>query len=321
MKSGRKQRKITKCSGCLGLSEPNLWGTIKVFGGVLWIARGGCSSDAIAKISIYLRISAEHISPREKLLICSELHTVSSPALMKGHQPLTRFCWNMDILFSSLAAMTMPRSQLLAVFAARGNPFRFNSRVPKERSNVTTLRDQTDMMAFKQQLPDEIHGAMQQLGHKFQSWGSLYTVSHSFVLPWHRLICVPNYSLSKKCVSLQCDASKTSKSCVSDTTLYIPVQNTGLARPQVKFSQLYHILTQEIICRESFKVPHLKHQLSRYFALCLFQGKYVFSFTNHHLFLCWEIVEREHKAPVEVALSCQGVVMYVCLLLVLFQTL
>lgn len=114
---------------------------------------------------------------------------------------------------------------------------------------------------------------------------------------------------------------KTSKSWVSDTALYVPLQYTGLVRPQVKFKQFHYVLTQEIIWRESFKVPHLKHQLSRYFPLCLFQGKYVFSFTNHHLFLCWEVVEWEHKAPVEVALSCQGVVMYVCLLLVLFQAL
>lgn len=135
---------------------------------------------------------------REKLFICSELPTVSSPALMKGHQPLTRFCWNMEILFSSLAATTMPRSQLLAVFAARGNPFRFNSRVPGGRSNVTTLRGQTDVNAFKQQLPDGIHGAMQQPGLRLHSWGSPSTVSHSFVLSWHRLIQVPNYSLSKK---------------------------------------------------------------------------------------------------------------------------
>lgn len=89
----------------------------------------------------------------------------------------------------------------------------------------------------------------------------------------------------------------------------------------MKLRQFHCILTQEIIWRESFKVPHLKHQLSRYFALCLFQGKYVFSFTDHHLFLCWEVVEWEHEAPVEVALSCQGVVMYVCLLFVLFQAL
>lgn len=32
-------------------------------------------------------------------------------------------------------------------------------------------------------------------------------------------------------------------------------------------------------------------------------------------------MEREHKAPVEVALSCQGIVMYICLLFVLFQAL
>lgn len=42
--------------------------------------------------SVCLRISAEQISPREKMFVCSELPTVSSPALVKGHQPLTRFC-------------------------------------------------------------------------------------------------------------------------------------------------------------------------------------------------------------------------------------
>jgi len=175
--------------------------------------------------SVCLRISAEHITPREKLFICSELPTVSSPDLMKGHQPLTRFCWNMEILFSALAATTMPRSQLLAVFAARGNPFRFSSRVPGGRSNVTTLRDRTEMNTFKQQLPDEIHGAMQQLGPKLQSWGSLCTIRHSFILPWHHLIQVPNYSFSKKCTCSQRGASEKDKQILGlrHTSLYVPL--------------------------------------------------------------------------------------------------
>lgn len=43
-------------------------------------------------LSVCLSISAEPISSREKPLFCSDLPTVSSPALIKGHQPLMRFC-------------------------------------------------------------------------------------------------------------------------------------------------------------------------------------------------------------------------------------
>lgn len=117
--------------------------------------------------SVSVRIIAESKGPSKNLFICSEMPTVSSPALMKGHQPLTRFCWNMEILFSSLIATAMPRSQLLAVFAALWKPFRFSSRVPGERSDVTVPRDQKDTKAFKQQFLGKTHGAMQHFGPSF----------------------------------------------------------------------------------------------------------------------------------------------------------
>lgn len=54
----------------------------------------------------------------------------------------------------------MPTSQLLAVFAARGNPFRFSSRVPGGRSDVIALGDHEYTNAFKQ----KVHEAVQHLG-------------------------------------------------------------------------------------------------------------------------------------------------------------
>ena len=59
--------------------------------------------------------------------------TVSSLLLAKGHQPRTRFCWNMEILLSSLAFSNLVRSQALADFAARGKLLRFISREPVKR--------------------------------------------------------------------------------------------------------------------------------------------------------------------------------------------
>lgn len=110
----------------------------------------------------------------------------------------------MEILFSSLIATAMPRSQLLAVFAARWKPFRFSSRVPGERSDVTALRDQKDTKAFKQQFLGKTHGAMQHFGPTF-------IAKHLPVpsaIPLHCCIQVPNYSLCKKWIQWQSGASE-----------------------------------------------------------------------------------------------------------------
>lgn len=145
-------------------------------------------------LSVCLSISAEPISSREKPLFCSDLPTVSSPALIKGHQPLMRFCWNMEILFSALAAKTVPRSQLLADFAARGNPFRFNSRVPGGRIHVRTLRNQ------------DRHKGIQTAASRWdtQSNAAAWAQASELGIPLDCTgIWVPNYTPSKKSVSLQ----------------------------------------------------------------------------------------------------------------------
>lgn len=59
--------------------------------------------------------------------------TVSSLLLAKGHQPRTRLCWNIDILFSSFAFSNLERSQAFADLAARGKLLRFISREPGKR--------------------------------------------------------------------------------------------------------------------------------------------------------------------------------------------
>lgn len=59
--------------------------------------------------------------------------TVSSLLFAKGHQPRTRFCWNMEILLSSLAFSNLDKSQAFADLAARGKLLRFISREPAKR--------------------------------------------------------------------------------------------------------------------------------------------------------------------------------------------
>ncbi len=63
------------------------------------------------------------------MLVCAALyvckHTVSSPALLKGHQPLALFCWNMEIF--STTSVNISNLHDFAVFAPRGKPWRSNS--------------------------------------------------------------------------------------------------------------------------------------------------------------------------------------------------
>lgn len=100
------------------------------------------------------------------------------------------------------------------------------------------------------------------------SWGFLCTVGHSFVLSWHSHL-ISNYWIDKKCVSLHCGASEREKQKLGLRHHFL--HTSAKHRPgETKFRQIHCILTQEIIWRESFEIPHLKHQLSRYFAFCLF---------------------------------------------------
>lgn len=58
--------------------------------------------------------------------------TVSSPDLVKGHQPRARFCWKIEIL--SVTSVNMSTLHNLAVFDPRGNPWRSNSSVPAKKT-------------------------------------------------------------------------------------------------------------------------------------------------------------------------------------------
>lgn len=61
-------------------------------------------------------------------LVC--VRTVSSPDLLKGHQPLALFCWKMEIL--SVPSVNKSALHDFAVFAPRGKPWRSNSTVPAQ---------------------------------------------------------------------------------------------------------------------------------------------------------------------------------------------
>lgn len=58
-------------------------------------------------------------------------------------------------------------------------------------------------------------------------------------------------------------------------------------------------------------VPHLEFEPRRYFALGFVPREQRFLFRYNNLFLRHQIVEREHKSPVEITLARQRPVMYV----------
>lgn len=63
--------------------------------------------------------------------VCSP--TVTSPDLVKGHQPLDRFCWKMEIL--SVPSLSMSALHDLADFVPRGKLWRSISTVPAHERN------------------------------------------------------------------------------------------------------------------------------------------------------------------------------------------
>lgn len=70
--------------------------------------------------------------------VCVCEPTVSSPDLLKGHQPLALFCWKMEILSSP--SVNMSALHDFAVFAPRGKPWRSNSTVPTHTRHTCTVK-------------------------------------------------------------------------------------------------------------------------------------------------------------------------------------
>lgn len=76
-------------------------------------------------------------------------------------------------------------------------------------------------------------------------------------------------------------------------------------------------LTQEVISREVVRIPDLQRETRRDLVFGLVPGEHGLFFGNNDLLLSHEVIEREDKAPVKVALTSQGVIMHVCVLFVL----
>lgn len=81
--------------------------------------------------------------------------TVSSPNLMKGHQPLDRFCWKMEIL--SVLSLSMSALHDLAVFVPRVKLWRSISTVPAHKrqeagGSVTPVKQRADVRDDAQEL-------------------------------------------------------------------------------------------------------------------------------------------------------------------------
>lgn len=77
------------------------------------------------------------------------------------------------------------------------------------------------------------------------------------------------------------------------------------------------VLTQEVVGGEVVGIPHLQREARGNLVLCLVPGEHGLLLGDDDLLLGHEIVEGVDEAPVEVALSCQGVVVHVRVLLVL----
>lgn len=77
------------------------------------------------------------------------------------------------------------------------------------------------------------------------------------------------------------------------------------------------VLTQEVIGGEVVGVPDLQREAGRDLVLGLIPGEHGLFLRDHDLFLRHEIIKGEDEAPVKVALSGEGMVVHVCVLLVL----
>lgn len=85
----------------------------------------------------------------------------------------------------------------------------------------------------------------------------------------------------------------------------------------VKYHQFPLVLTQEVISGEVVSVPDLQREARRDLVFSLIPGEHGLLLRDDNLLLSHEVIKREDKAPVEVALTSQGVVVHICVLLVL----
>lgn len=81
------------------------------------------------------------------------------------------------------------------------------------------------------------------------------------------------------------------------------------------------VLTQEVVGREVVGIPDLQCEARRDLVLRLVPGEHWLFLGDDNLLLRHEVIEGVDEAPVEVALSGQGMVVHVCVLLVLLLAL
>lgn len=77
------------------------------------------------------------------------------------------------------------------------------------------------------------------------------------------------------------------------------------------------VLTQEIIGGEVIGIPDLQREARRDLIFSLIPGEHGLFLRDDYLLLGHEVIEGEDKAPVKVALTSQGVIVHICVLLVL----
>lgn len=85
--------------------------------------------------------------------------------------------------------------------------------------------------------------------------------------------------------------------------------------------RLGKLSTKEVVGGDAVVVPNLHHQHSWLPELSLLQSKGSGLAPDAHLPLRRQVVKAKHEAPIEVALSSQGVEVDVCLLFVMLQPL
>lgn len=78
-----------------------------------------------------------------------------------------------------------------------------------------------------------------------------------------------------------------------------------------------HLHTQEVICREVISIPHLQVESWWDLVFSFIPCKHGLLLGDYNLLLCHQVVEGVDEPPVEIALTGQGVVVNVCVLLVL----
>lgn len=81
------------------------------------------------------------------------------------------------------------------------------------------------------------------------------------------------------------------------------------------------VLTQKVVGGEVVGVPDLQREARRDLVLCLVPREHGLFLRHHNLLLRHEVIEGEDEAPVKVALSGEGMVVHVCVLLVLLLAL